>query len=417
MSYFVKAVCSRCGKPLTGHHYDACPHCAAEGVNANYDTIYDLRGAKLPPIDSKEPGIFRFRDFLPIGDGDPVISLQEGNTPLRHLKNLGERLGVPKLYVKDESRNPTWSQKDRLAAIMVSRALAAGAPGMVCSSTGNQGAATAAYCAVAGMPCVVFTTANVSPEMKTLMQAYGAYLFVTPTMPDRVKIMKKVVAELGFVPASGMPKPPIGSDCFGLDGYKTIAYEIYEQCGGELPDWVVFSISYGGTLEGVYRGFRDLKEMGYIDKIPKLAAAERYGPAMHTLASGQDDPIPQKEDSPSILTSMATPMVAYHTVRAIKQSGGTARCVTDEETIAMQKVLAQTEGIFPEVSSVPPLVAIEKLAKEGVIKPEEKVAFVLTSTGLKGLGIAQSWLPEIPMIEPELPDFCAALKNNYGISL
>lgn len=417
MSYFVKAVCSRCGRPLEGHFYDACPHCAAEGVNANYRTIYDLKGAKLPSADSKEPGIFRYRNFFPIKDGDPVISLNEGNTPIRHLARLGEKLGIPNLYIKDESRNPTWSQKDRLAAIMVSRAVAAGAPGMTCSSTGNQGASTAAYCAVAGLPCVVFTTPNVTQEMKTLMQAFGAYVFVTPTLPDRVTIMKKVVSEMGFVPASGIPKPPIGSDGFALDGYKSIAFELYEQFGGKLPDWVVFSISYGGTLEGCYRGFCDLKEMGYIDKIPKIAAAERYGPAMHTIEAGQDDPIPQKEDGPSVLTSMATPMVAYHTIKAIKDSGGVARTVTDAETIAMHKVLAQTEAVFSEVSSVPPLVIIEKLAKEGIMKKDETVCYVSTSTGLKGLEIAQGWLPEIPCIEPTVDQFKAAMKNNYGLAL
>lgn len=414
MSYYVKAVCSRCGRTLEGNYYDACPHCAKEGVNANYRTIYHLVGAKLPADQGNQPGIFRFRNFYPIEDNAPVVSIGEGNTPLLHIPRMGKKLGLSRLYVKDESRNPTWSQKDRLCAIMVSRALAANAPGMVVSSTGNQGASVAAYCAAAGIPCAVFTTSNVSPAMKTLMQAYGAKLFITPSMADRVTIMKKVVSELGFLPGSGMPKPPIGSDCFGLDGYKSIAFELYEQCKGEMPDWIVFSISYGGTLEGVYRGLCDLKAMGYIDKLPRIAAAERYGPATRTIAAGKDDPIAIEDAPPSILTSMATPMVAYHTVKAIKDSGGAARETTDEASLAMHKLLAQSEGIFAEPSSLPPFVAIEKLLNEGIMKPDEKIIVVLTSTGLKYIEIAQSWLPDIPCINPTLEEFRAAAADNYG---
>lgn len=414
MSYYVKAVCSRCGHALEGNYYDACPYCAKEGVNANYRTVYDLSNAKLPLDTGSQPGIYRFRDFYPIADGDPVVSIGEGNTPLFPIPRMGKILGLKRLYIKDESRNPTWSQKDRLCSVMVSRALAAKAPGMAVSSTGNQGASVAAYCAAAGIPCAVFTTPNVSPAMKTLMQAYGAKLFITPSMADRVTIMKKVIAELGFLPGSGIPKPPIGSDCFGLDGYKSIAFELYEQCKGEMPDWIVFSISYGGTLEGVYRGLCDLKAMGYIDRIPKIAAAERYGPATHTIAAGLDDPIAIEDTPPSILTSMATPMVAYHTVQDIKASGGAAREITDEAALFMHKLLAQTEGIFAEPSSIPPFVAIEKLVSEGIMKPDEKVVVVLTSTGLKYIEIAQSWLPEIPCISPSLDAFRAAAADRYG---
>lgn len=414
MSYFVKAVCSRCGRPLEGNHYDPCPYCAKQGVNANYCTIYDLSNAKLPTGSSNQPGIFRFRDFYPIEDSAPIVSMGEGNTPLLRLSRMGELLGLDQLYIKDESRNPTWSQKDRLCAIMVSRALAEHAPGIAVSSTGNQGASVAAYCAAANIPCAIFTTINVSPAMKTLMQAYGAKLFITPSMTDRITLMKKVVNELGFLPGSGMPKPPIGSDCFGLDGYKSIAFELYEQCNGKMPDWIVFSISYGGTLEGVYRGLCDLKTMGYIDKIPRIAAAERYGPATRTIAAGKDDPIAVENTPPSILTSMATPMVAYHTVKAIKNSHGVAREVSDEASLEMHRLLAQCEGIFAEPSSLPPFVIIKKLVNEGVIKPNEKIVVVLTSTGLKYIEVAQRWLPEIPCINPSLEEFRAAAAANYG---
>lgn len=416
MSYYVKAVCSRCGRPMEGHFYDACPHCQKEGVNANYKTIFDVKGKKLPPKDNGQPGIFRFRDFYAIGDNDPVVSIGEGNTPLYHLQRIGKKLGLSNLYMKDESKNPTMSQKDRLCSVVVSKALASGAPGVAIASTGNQGASTAAYASVAGMPCVVFTTPNVSSAMKALMQAYGAYVFVTPTLPDRVVILNKLVRELGFVPACGLMRPPIGSGCFGLDGYKSIAFELYEQMNGQMPDWLVFPISYGGTLYGVYRGLCDLKEMGYIDKLPRIAAAEVFGPVEKTLAAGSDDPLPQP-GGPSVLTSMATGMVAYHTVHAVKDTNGVARCSTDEEALQMQKLLAQTEGIFAEPSSASPLVILEKLLREGVIQPDEKIVMILTSTGLKDLETASMWLPKIPCINPTLEEFRSSMKNDYGVEI
>ena len=412
MSYYVKTVCTRCGRPLTGKFYDACPFCKAEGVNANYKSVFDLQYAKLPEKDNGQPGIFRFREFYAIGDEDPVVSIGEGNTPFRRLERVGSDLGMPRLYIKDESKNPTMSHKDRLMAIVVSQALAQHAPGLVIASTGNQGAAMAAYASACGLPSVVFTTSNVSQAMKSLMQAYGAYVFVTPTMDDRRVIMDKLVRELGFMPACGVEKPPIGSSCYGFDGYKSIAFEIYEQMGNNIPDWMVVPISYGGMLYGIYKGFCDLKEMGYIEKIPKLAACEVVGPLMYTLAAGQDDPIPQ-ERIETVLTSMATPMVAYHAVQAVKESGGVARCSSDDEAYAWQKKLAQREAIFGEVATATPFVVIEKLLAEGVMKKDESVVAIITSTGLKDLEATSKWLPEVPMIEPTLEAFRASLKKDY----
>ncbi len=196
MSWYKEAVCMRCGRPLDGKFYDACPKCAEESVNVNYRTIYDLSSAKLPAAETTQPGIYRFRDFYPLEDSDPVVSIGEGNTPLHRLERMGKQLGLEQLWMKDESKNPTMSHKDRLCSLIISKALAEKAPGITISSTGNQGAAAAAYAAVAGLPCVIFTTSNVSPSMKTLMQAYGASVFVTPSMADRGVIMEKLVREL-----------------------------------------------------------------------------------------------------------------------------------------------------------------------------------------------------------------------------
>ncbi|MCI9666053.1 MAG: pyridoxal-phosphate dependent enzyme [Angelakisella sp.] len=416
MSWYKEAVCMRCGRPLDGKFYDACPKCAEESVNVNYRTIYDLSSAKLPAAETTQPGIYRFRDFYPLEDSDPVVSIGEGNTPLHRLERMGKQLGLEQLWMKDESKNPTMSHKDRLCSLIISKALAEKAPGITISSTGNQGAAAAAYAAVAGLPCVIFTTSNVSPSMKTLMQAYGASVFVTPSMADRGVIMEKLVRELDFVPASGVMSPPIGSSCFGIDAYKSIAFEVFEQMGGRVPDWFVVPISYGDTLYGIYKGMCDLKEMGYIEKVPKFAAAEVFHAVENTIKAGSSDPIPQPSE-PSIQTSIATGFCAYHTVQAVKDSGGAARSSHDPEALKMQQRLAKTEGVFGESASVASLVVLEKLLKEGVVRPDEKVVVLMTSTGVKTPEVTDMWVPEIPCIQPTLADFRSAMESSYGIKI
>lgn len=414
MNHYEETVCARCLRPMETEFYKGCPHCRREGVNVNYTTRYRLTNAKLVSHADAQ-GIYRFRDFLPIAQGDPEISINEGNTPVYRLRRLGEALGIPQLYVKDESKNPTLSHKDRLESLIISKACADAAPGVVIASTGNQGASAAAYSATAGLPCVIFTTPNVSATMKTLMQAYGAQVFVTETMEDRAVVMNELVRELGYVPASGILTPPIGSSCFGVDGYKTIAYEIFEQME-QVPDWVIVPISYGDTLYGIYKGFCDLKEMGHIDAQPRMAAADVFGAAEASLAQGGDIPVAM-ESSPSLQTSIATGYIAYTTLLALRDSNGAARKSHDREALQMQLRLARTEGLYAEPASVASLVALEKLARDGVVRPNHKVLALITSTGLKDPDTTGTLLEEVPRIEPSIASLREAMSAVYGREL
>lgn len=415
MKNYCSVQCGRCARPMETPFYDACPHCQADGVNVNYTTVLDVSKLRLPEKSNKFPGIYRFHNFFTIDAERPFVSINEGDTPLQHLKRLGKKLGLPNLYMKDESKNPTFSHKDRMCSLIVSKALQDGAPGVVISSTGNQGASTAAYCSAAGIPCVVFTTPNVSSTMKTLMQVYGASVFMTPTMGDRIVIMEKLVRELGFSPASGLMAPPIGSSPFGTDGYKTIAFEVFEQFGNRLPDWFFLPISYGDTLYGVYKGFLDLLAMGYINKLPRLAAAEVFGPLKATLDGNAEIPVAVKA-APSIQTSIACGNVAYLTVKAVRESKGVARISKDEEALAMQLTLARSEGVYSELSSVAALVILEKLLAEKVVKSSDSVVFLNTSTGIKDPEATQSVLPTVPQIQPTLEEFRTNMKKYYGSS-
>lgn len=414
MNYYKTICCARCGRPLEGPFYEPCPHCRQEGHNINYETQYDLRNAEFNP-DRSQPGIYQYRDFYPIAQDAPIVSIYEGNTPLVPLERLGKKLGLKKLYMKDESKNPTFSHKDRLCSLLISKAVADGAPGITISSTGNQGASAAAYASAAGLPCIIFTTPGCPSAMSTLMQALGAKLFITPTMEDRAVIMERVVRELGFVPASGIVSPPIGSSPFGVDAYKSIGFEIYEQMGNRLPDWFISPISYGDAMYGAAKGMRDLTAMG-LAAMPQLCAAEAYGSIKASLAAGSEFPV-YAEGHPSVQRSIATGYGAYHTLKMLRENRGIAECSSDDEALAMQLLLASTEGVYAEPASLSALVSAEKLLKQGKIDPEQTVVVLITSTGLKDPDATRAVLPEIPCINPTLEEMKAAMESCYGVSI
>jgi len=414
VSYLGHLRCVRCGAQVAADAgFAGCPGCAARGVPANALPAYDLSGYRprdraALPVDPTQPGLFRYRALLPLDADGPVVSLGEGNTPLLPARRLGAALGVERLYVKDETRNPTWSYKDRLAAVAVSRAAADKADTVVVSTTGNHGAAVAAYAAAAGLRCVVLTLESVPQTMKTLMQVYGAHVVALRTGPERWQLMAEAVRSRGWVPMSGFQNPPVGSNPFGVDGYKTIAYELVDQLGG-APDVVVVPTAYADGLAGIGRGFADLRALGVIGQVPRLVAAEPFGPYADALARGVDTagPVPA---GPSVAFSIASPVGTYQGLAALRASGGEAVAVPDDaEILATQALAGRTEGLYLEAASAVALAAVRRLAEGGRIRADETVVVIGTSTGLKDVGATAAGLPPVPVIEPELAALDAAL--------
>jgi threonine synthase len=400
--------CIRCGKSLGENSlYEGCPSCGNEGYNVNYTATYDYsRIERWPPVGKN---MWRYRELFPIADNVMPVTLEEGNTPLIHLQKIGPKLGLENLYLKDESRNPTWSYKDRLCSLIVTRAVQDGAKVITVASTGNHGASIAAYAAKAGIPCVVFTVPQVPQVMKTLMQSYGAYVLATPTGRGRWKIMEYCVKNLGWMPASGYVAPPIGSNSYGIEGYKTIAYELIEQLQ-VVPDYVVMPACYSDGLYGVWKGMKDLKEMGVVDSRPHMIASEAFGSLKETLQKRADKPIVVPSEA-TVSFSIATGVGTYQGLTALKESDGLAETSNDLETIEMQKELATIEGLYAESSSVTTLVAVSKLRKRGILKGDDKVVIVMTSSGLKEQGST------IPVILPEVNDLRKTLKNTFGFQM
>src|ERR1700682_4217 len=395
--------------------FTGCPRCRAQGIAVNLTVAYDLAplaGVTPETFGTTARGLWRFRPLLPVRSAHPV-SLGEGATPLVHLELLARRLGLPRLYAKDESQNPTWSYKDRLCATAVTHAVEMGARVIPISSTGNHGASTAAYAARAGLPCVIFTLAAVPDTMKTLMQAYGAAVVACSTSEARWTLMREGIERCGWYPTSGWVVAPIGSNTFGVEGYKTIAYEIAEDLGWTAPDLVAVPSCYSDGLFGIWKGWVELKALGLVKTRPRMLAAEPFGPLTHALAQHLEAPEKVAGGS-SVAFSIASPYGTYQGLAALRGSDGLGMPITDEGIFEAQRALASEEGLYAEPSAVVGLTAVMQLARGRKLDPDQVVVVVLTSGGLKDYGASRAWLPPVPTAPADFDGVLRVLREQYG---
>ncbi|MGO4835073.1 threonine synthase, partial [Rhizobiaceae sp. 2RAB30] len=314
-----------------------------------------------------------------------AVSLGEGLTPLVEASRIGRTLGVPNLFIKDEGRNPTWSHKDRFSTVAVSVARAQGATVVATASSGNAGASLAAYAARAGLRCVVATFGGSANAMLAQIRKYGATVLPLANKMDRWALLAEAATRYGWFIASPYCAPVVGSHALGIEGYKTIAYEIVEQSGGVAPDWCVLPVCYGDALSGIWTGFQELFAQGAIPRLPRMVAAEVHGSLAQALATGGDRLEERGMAFESLAVSIGAPRSAYQALKALRESSGRAVPVSNDGLVEMQERLARDEGVFAELASVTPLLAIARLRGEGVIAAKDHVVAVTTASGLKDL--------------------------------
>jgi threonine synthase len=399
---------------------DGCPACRTERYVANLEVTYDFEAiaSRLTAgmLAARPATMWRYAELLPIGSEADAVSLGEGMTSLIVLPELGAQLGVPGLYLKNESTNPTWSFKDRLCSVAVSAAVQFKANGIVASSTGNHGASAAAYAARARLPCVVLTLDSVPDTAKIQIQAYGARVIATHASADRWVLMRYLV-DRGWYGLTNFAAPAVGSNPFGVEGHKTIAFEIAEQLGWQAPDFVIMPVGYADGLAGVWKGFTELHQLGWISNRPKMIAAEVHGPLANALEKGLDYVAAVEVPYESVAYSIGGPVSATQGLRAVQASGGQALRVADAAILEMQLKLAATEGIYLEPASASAVAALRKLAIAGVIGPGHRVVIVGTSSGLKDPAATRANLPALPVIAPDPAALRRALRESYGFEL
>jgi threonine synthase len=391
-----------------------CPNCREEGRAANLAVTYD--GGAYHAVrdtgrfDPEERGVWRYHALLPV-DLAHAIWLGEGETPLTQATNLGAHLGFDNLFIKNETRNPTGSYKDRMAAVVVARARGAGAKAITIASSGNAGAAVAAYASVAGLQCVVFTSAEAPLAMKAQMLAYGAKLIALPTSPDRWTLMKLAVEAYGWYCASNYLQPPIGSNPYGIEGYKTIAFELWEQLGREAPDVIALPVCYGDGLWGTAKGFLELAELGFIRRPPRLVAGEVWGPLHHAMEHALEEPVPV-EAGPSVAISIGGGQSTHQALHALYETDGRAVVVEDAELLELRGELARREGIYAEPSSLASVAALARLRREDRVRRNAVAVALVTASGLKDPG-AGGMADNVPVVEQTLEDLNRALRDVY----
>jgi threonine synthase len=357
--------------------------------------------------------MWRYNEHLPV-DAANIVTLGEGMTPLLRAEELGRQLDVGSLFIKDESRNPTWSFKDRLASVAVSAARQLGAKVIATSSSGNAGAAAAAYAARAGLPCVVVTFHGAAGPLMAQMRAYGAMVLSVPTKADRWTLLEAGIRRFRWFPTSPFFGPVVGSNPLGVEGYKTIAYEIAEQMNWMLPDWFALPVCYGDALYGITKGFLEMKAWGWTKSVPRVVAAEIYGSLSLALTSGADAVPDMPNTHETVAISISATQSTYQAIDALRRARGVAITVPEPDLVSWQRDLARHEGIYAEASSVAPFSAIAQLRARGIIARGESVVALVTASGLKDADVTTRGLAPPPSVIPELGSALDALRSHYG---
>ena len=395
--------------PLFPPLLEGCP--ATSTAELQYPLALDYDYGRLPAdfFDRDPyPGIRRWAELLP--PLAPGLSMGEGGTPLVAAPRLAEWAGFGgELYVKDESRNPTGSHKDRLNLCTVSAAVLSGAPGITVASSGNHGAAAAAYAARAGLPCVLFITEGTEPHLVRMVSAYGAAVVPLPR-PLRRVLMRELVERAGFHPVSSITPTHTGHP-FGPEGYKTIAYELYRQLGDRLPAAVFIPTAYAELLYGVWLGFKELSQIGRRGPAPQLFACEPAAGAPLRAALATGWPEAQVEESPTAAYSIVVAANGYRGVLAVRESEGDAVAVSDDEMLAAQTALGR-EGLWAELSGAAGLAGLRQAAR--AMSFDGPVVCLMTSSGLKDQGLPA---PTLPPVAPTWEAVRATLREVYDLAV
>lgn len=378
--------CIRCGAsypPNIKSDSTGCPACR-EAAPVNLKPVYASPIDPLSVASNAPRSMWRYTHALPCALED-AVSLGEGQTPLLEAARIGRALGVRNLFIKDEGRNPTWSHKDRFSTVAVSVARAQGAKVVATASSGNAGASLAAYAARAGLQCVVATFGGSANAMLAQIRKYGATVLSLGNKMDRWTLLGEAATRYGWFITSPYRAPVVGSHPLGIEGYKTIAYEIVEQSGGIAPDWCVMPVCYGDALFGVWTGFKELFAQGAISRLPRMVAAEVHGSLAQALATGSDRLEERSLVFESLAVSIGAPRSTYQALKVLRESSGRAVPMNNDGLVVMQERLARDEGLFAELASVTPFLAIARLREAGVIAPDDHVVAVATASGLKDL--------------------------------
>ncbi len=401
--------CKECGEEYELKAMHVCELCFGPlEVAYDYDAL--RRQVTRESIQAGPNSIWRYRAFLPVASENP-IDVGTGMTPLVQANRLARRLGLKKLYIKNDAVNmPTLSFKDRVVSVALTRAKELGFDTVSCASTGNLANSTAAIAAHAGLDCCVFIPSDLEAGKVLGTLIYNPTVMAVKGNYDQVNRLCSEVANThgwGFVNINLRP--------YYSEGSKTLGYEVAEQLGWQLPDHIVAPLASGSLFTKIYKGFREFVDVGLVaDKPVRFSGAQAEGcsPIAQAYKEGRDFISPVKPNTIAKSIAIGNPADGVYAIDIAHKTNGNIESVTDAEIIAGIKLLAETEGIFTETAGGTTIAVLQKLVAEGKIDPEETTVVYITGNGLKTQEAVQGYIGEALTIEPKLDSFERALERS-----
>ena len=361
-----------------------CPSCHLP-LLARYD-LDKARAWSRESLAGREPNMWRYREMLPLLPGDKPVTLGEGFTPLPHAARLGASIGLDRLLIKDESLNPTNSFKARGQSAAITRAKALGADTIALPTAGNAGNAAAAYSAAAGLRCEVFIPKDAKQPFVDECRLYGARVtLVDGLITDAGKIAADTGKPLGWYDVSTLKEP------YRVEGKKTLGYELAEQLGWTLPDWIVYPTGGGTGLVGMWKAFAEMEAIGWIGaKRPRMVSVQAEGcaPIVRAFEQGTEKAAPW-ENARTVADGLRVPRAVgdFLILRAIRESGGEALAVSDQQMVDDMIAIGSLEGISAAPEGGAALTAIRALVASGKMQRNETVVLFNTGGALKYLDV------------------------------
>ena len=405
MSYLVGLRCVSCGAPTTDRTRDPlCPACGGF-LQAEYDLDKMRAEVDRDALAAQPPGMWRWRCLLPVRDERHVVTLQEGDTPLLRMQRLEAEFGCPRFFIKDESRNPSGSFKDRGASVTAGKCREVGIDHLIIASSGNASAAMSSYCARAGLHLTALMRPETVPGhlLQNLICGTNA-LVVDGDMVEGTRLAQQAADRHGWFHAA---QP---YNLYRIEGKKTLAFEIAEALGWRAPDRILIPTGGGTNVLALHLGFSQLLALGWVDRMPALDVVQSTGCAPIVRAWQRDEPVRHWGRSTSRATGMTHPFPrgGDEVVRIMRDTGGRGWAVADEDSFAAARWLARHEGLFLQPAAAAPAACLMTgmLADLG---QDQVVIGIGTGSGKNQVAAALAELPEAPRIPPDLAALDAAL--------
>jgi len=402
MKYTIGLKCKECKREYSINPIHVCEFCFGP-----LEVIYDYEKIKKSltreKIEGRPKSMWRYRELLPL-DGDPSVGTGVGFTPFIRSEGLARALGVKELYLKNDAVNhPTLSFKDRVVSVALSKAREFGFRIVACASTGNLANSVAALAAAGGFKSYIFVPYDLEQGKILGTLIYGTKLIGVKGSYDEVNRLCSEIAEnygWAFVNINIRP--------FYAEGSKTFGYEIAEQLGWKVPQHVIVPMAGGSLITKIWKGFKEFESIGLLDEVPtKIYGAQASGsnPIVAAFKAGVDWIKPQRTQTIAKSLAIGNPADGYYALKTIRDSGGYAEDVTDEEIIEGMKLLAQTEGIFTETAGGVTVGVTKKLIEQGIIPRDESILISITGNGLKTQEAIQDRVGRPLIIDARLSDF------------